>query len=488
VNPPAVLPYPNVLGPACGAAPVKPAYVTGFPAANCDTLCAVPGGGRKSGQKFQDLTGNGVKDPTDPGLPNWEMRVYLGGVFFTSMLTDASGNYEFNLLPGTYVVCEVLQPGWTQTFPVAAGGNVVSCDNLEPGVNLAPLGYEFTITTGSVETDNDFGNFTAPCLKFPGLSPNRTITLDPLNPTQVQTAIDNAAAGEVILLMPQNATKSENIVVNKRIQLIGCSVTLTAAEPNLPVVRITSGAASGLTKDVHATGSGVAGYHVEGNGHNVQNVRAFGNGIGFHVTGSGNTLKGTLGTTNNGIGFKVEGSGNILDTNNDVTNNAGDGVVIAGGSGNVVKKLTASGNGGNGFKVEAGATNTTLSENKAFSNGGNGFLVLGNNTPMSKNVAGDIGTGNTGDGIRVAGNGGAITENQSRANGRVGIRVTGTGHSLAKNKSGGSASQNNSSCQYAVGPSNTNGGSNKTSANAAFNFAAAGASSPAGCVPAPPVP
>jgi hypothetical protein len=484
-----VVPYPNVLAVACGGAPTMPAYVTGFPAANCDTLCAVPGGGRKSGQKFHDLLANGVKDPGDPGLPNWEMRVYLGGVFLISQLTGANGNYEFNLFPGTYVVCEVLQAGWTQTFPVAVGGNVVSCAGLEPGVNLAPLGYEFTITTGSVETDNDFGNaLAAPlCPKFPTLSATTTITLDPNNPTQVQTAIDNASTGDVILLMPQNGVKSENIVINKRIQLVGCSVTLTAADPGSPVVRITSGANSGLTKDVHATGSTAAGYRIEANSHSVQNVRAFGNAIGFHVVGSGNVLKSTLGTTQNGIGFKVEGNSNTLDTNNGVTNNAGDGVVIASGSGNVVKKLTATGNGGHGFKVEAGATATTLSENKAFSNGGDGFLVLGANTPMSKNTAGDIGTGNTGDGIRVVGNGGAMTENQSRANGLVGIRVTGTGHNLSKNKSGGNPGQSNGSCQYVVGPSNTNGGQN-TSNNAAFSFTAAGAVAPAGCVPAPPLP
>ncbi len=141
----------------------------------------------------------------------------------------------------------------------------------------------------------------------------------------------------------------------------------------------------------------------------------------------------------------------------------------------MVKKFTVKGNGGNGIKVEAGAANTTLSENKAYSNGLNGYLILGTNTPMSKNIAGDIGTGNAGDGIRVVGNGGAISENTAKSNSLVGIRVTGTTHTLTKNKSGGTANQNNSSCQYVVGASNSNGGSNTSSNSATFTFTAAGA-------------
>ena len=89
------------------------------------------------------------------------MRVYQGGTFIASQLTDASGKYEFTLLPSTYVVCEVLQPTWTQTFPTV-GGNVVSCAGLDNTVTLAPLGYQFTVTNGSNEIDNDFGNYVGP--------------------------------------------------------------------------------------------------------------------------------------------------------------------------------------------------------------------------------------------------------------------------------------------------------------------------------------
>ncbi len=80
------------------------------------------------------------------------------------------------------------------------------------------------------------------------------------------------------------------------------------------------------------------------------------------------------------------------------------------------------------------------------------------------------GTGNKGDGIRVDGSNGPMSENVSKANTLVGIRVTGTGHELKKNKSGGTGNQNNGSCQYVVGASNANGGSNTSSNNATFTF------------------
>src|SRR5262249_54096293 len=71
--------------------------------------------------------GLGPVQPPEPGLPNWQ--IYLdtnnNGVLDAgepSTLTDANGNYSFTgLQPGTYVVREVPQTGWTQTRPAAPG-------------------------------------------------------------------------------------------------------------------------------------------------------------------------------------------------------------------------------------------------------------------------------------------------------------------------------------------------------------------------------
>ena len=407
------------------------------------------------------------------------------------------GFYSFTLSPGSYTVCEAQQAGWQQTAPLAvpppAGETLANCApfGVANGLTLGPRGYNFTIMGAVVFLDNDFGNFQpagGTCPKFPTLVPTSTFTLN-ADPQQIQKIINAAAVDDVILLLPQNGVKTESITINKRIQLIGCSITLTAATGGAPVVTIGSGAAGGLTKDIHATGSTVAGYKVEGSNNTIANVRAFKNAIGFWITGNSNTVTSALGTLGNGIGVKIDGSGNLLDTNNGVEKSTGDGVVIsAGATLNTVKKYTVKGSGGNGFKVEAGASLNVLSENKAYSNGLNGYLILGSDTTLLKNLAGDKGAGNSGDGIQVVGNNGPLTENTSKSNALVGIRVTGTGHHLKKNKSGGTGSQNNGSCQYVVGPSNFNDGSNTTSNNAAFNFTNAGANSPAGCVAAAAVP
>ena len=79
--------------------------------------------GSISGMKWNDLNGDGVKELGEPGLEGW--TIYLdensnGTLDPTepSEITDANGDYTFSDLPaGTYVVAEVQQPGWEQTFP-----------------------------------------------------------------------------------------------------------------------------------------------------------------------------------------------------------------------------------------------------------------------------------------------------------------------------------------------------------------------------------
>lgn len=121
------------------------------------------------GMKFHDLDGDGVKDEN-------EMTKGLGG--FVIQLKDADGNpvrdadgnpvttttdvegkYCFrNLPPGTYIVCEVLQPGWRQTYPTP----------IPPGT------HTITLLAGQVEPDIDFGNIED-CLRIE----NETITCNP---------------------------------------------------------------------------------------------------------------------------------------------------------------------------------------------------------------------------------------------------------------------------------------------------------------------
>ena len=100
------------------------------------------------GLKWNDLDGDGVWDqPDEPGLEGWTIYVDANangqldaGELSTS--TAADGSYAFNDLPaGTYLVHEVLQTGWGQTYPGSDGTHTVE---------LAP---------GEFVSDVDFGNW-----------------------------------------------------------------------------------------------------------------------------------------------------------------------------------------------------------------------------------------------------------------------------------------------------------------------------------------
>jgi len=111
-----------------------------------------------AGRKFNDLNGNGI-DNSDPGLSGWTIYLDTNGnssldVGEISTVTDASGSYAFaNLLPGTYTIREVQQPGWVQT------------------AGPAPV----NVTQGSAIGGLNFGNFrlvSVSGLKFQDMTGN----------------------------------------------------------------------------------------------------------------------------------------------------------------------------------------------------------------------------------------------------------------------------------------------------------------------------
>jgi hypothetical protein len=99
---------------------------------------------RVSGHKFNDINGNGVWDPNEPGLAGWTIRLdgtaEDGTTVSLTTTTDDNGRYEFEDVPrGDYIISEVLEAGWIQTCPA------------QPGT------YLVTITNADV-IDRDFGN------------------------------------------------------------------------------------------------------------------------------------------------------------------------------------------------------------------------------------------------------------------------------------------------------------------------------------------
>ena len=130
--------------------------------------------GSIEGYKWNDLNGNGNKDEKDchwnwghedcegtdePTLSGWTINLEnIGGTILQTDKTDNNGNYDFdNVSPGTYLVCEVQQPGWTMTYPnqgndnlcktvtVGAGDDI---DNIDFGNHQVPAG---TLTIHKVD-------------------------------------------------------------------------------------------------------------------------------------------------------------------------------------------------------------------------------------------------------------------------------------------------------------------------------------------------
>ncbi|HEV8539175.1 MAG TPA: S8 family serine peptidase, partial [Bacteroidota bacterium] len=100
------------------------------------------------GMKFNDVNGNGIKDPGDEGLTDWTIQ--LSGLLTTSTMTDSGGTYAFTDLPaGSYTVSESSKAGWIQTLPANNGS------------------YSVTTYSGLDTMGLDFGNFYAPEKSFP---------------------------------------------------------------------------------------------------------------------------------------------------------------------------------------------------------------------------------------------------------------------------------------------------------------------------------
>jgi uncharacterized repeat protein (TIGR01451 family) len=104
-------------------------YVTVNDGIGNATLSVPPFGNRHEinivGSKFNDLNRNGVRDPGEPGIPDWPMTLTRltsdyndqpTGVVVATTTTDSNGNFDFTLNgdagPGIYAVTEGSEPGW----------------------------------------------------------------------------------------------------------------------------------------------------------------------------------------------------------------------------------------------------------------------------------------------------------------------------------------------------------------------------------------
>lgn len=76
---------------------------------------------------FNDVNGNTTQDTGEPAQAGWTIKLYSQtnpnpptGQLIRTLNTNNKGQAVFSTIPvGTYFVCEVVQPGWSNTFPAS---------------------------------------------------------------------------------------------------------------------------------------------------------------------------------------------------------------------------------------------------------------------------------------------------------------------------------------------------------------------------------
>ena len=465
----------------------------------------------KRGTKWNDVNGDHDRDlPGDVGLDGWVIHLYGtavdGSAVHQTFTTAGGGNYSFTVLPGNYTVCEALQAGWTQTFPVAGAG-IVACtaagdpasDNPTPG----PLGYAITLTGGEVETGNDFGNFRpgVTCPEDPNRAASLTRTVgqsqfnggagvpgNPKNYATVQEAYDAAkvsANAEVIGLFSQT---TENLLLDgsKSLTITQCTNARVTAAIAAPVWDITS-TGKLLIIGPDSVG-GTVGWRVNGGGgHTIKALRASGaSQYGVLVLSNNNSVSWNEIKTSP-VGLRVEGDFNTL-TGGTIQNNTGDGAQLAASANNNTFQVSnVQLNGGNGILV-AGSTNTIKDGGRIDSNGLSGVYVTGSGNTLKNLQAGSDaskgnGTSNTFQanvvnlaGIQVTGSNNILDNNRENANKGWGVYVSGASTTVKNNQNntGSSGStKENTAAEYRFTVPIVGAVSNKKD-NVAFGSTAAG--------------
>ncbi|KKT86448.1 MAG: hypothetical protein UW86_C0031G0001, partial [Microgenomates group bacterium GW2011_GWA1_Microgenomates_45_10] len=181
-----------------------------------------------SGQVFNDIDADRFKDAIEPVLPGW--TVYLDAnnnrtmdIGEVSVISNILGAYQFpDLIPGTYIVNEVVQLNWAIRLP---GGN----------------GYTQTVAAGDNITGKDFGNIVTQTIG--GQSQGGFATTTGTNLTSSIVSL-----GDSIINIPSNGGTSKvtipaDTVITASTGEIFDATTLAASDP---AGEILSGLGSGV--------------------------------------------------------------------------------------------------------------------------------------------------------------------------------------------------------------------------------------------------
>ncbi len=93
----------------------------------------------------------------DGTLNSWSLELDVTGVSEPSAVTDANGDYTFtNLAAGTYIVAEIQQSGWTQTYPATSSSSSTSSSTSADDVSEDLLTYEIISSASTPPTTLEY--------------------------------------------------------------------------------------------------------------------------------------------------------------------------------------------------------------------------------------------------------------------------------------------------------------------------------------------
>ncbi|MBP1686033.1 MAG: Cna domain protein, partial [Deltaproteobacteria bacterium] len=137
-----------------------------------------------SGTAFWDENGDGIQDGTELGLPGWTIEFVDSYGAVHQATTGPGGAYSFDVAQGAFkgtaqpLVREVVQSGWTPTFPAGGSQDVITADDpLESGLALVVnFGNQAQTTPTVTPTVTASVTRTATATATTTVTPTRTAT------------------------------------------------------------------------------------------------------------------------------------------------------------------------------------------------------------------------------------------------------------------------------------------------------------------------